>query len=180
MAEAKPSPAAEAASSGAKPSGNKVNFIVMFLVLINTAVVGAVAFMVFKSKQKETLEPGLPAVQRGEEKTQIKEAFEKSNEIKPIIPLETFVVNLSGSRGRRVAKVNVELEVSSAEAKKEVERRQAQIRDIIILLLSSKTHETVSSIEGKDALRSEVKERINSLLSEGRIENIYFTEFIYN
>jgi len=98
--------------------------------------------------------------------------------------METFIVNLAGSKGRRVAKVNMELELKEAEEEgkiaAEIEQRKAQIRDIIIIILSSKSYEEVSSREGKDNLRSEIKDTINSFLTTGKISNVFFTEFIYN
>ena len=62
----------------------------------------------------------------------------------------------------------------------EIEKRKAQVRDIIIIILSSKTYEDVSSREGKDRLRNEIKDTINSFLVQGKIANVFFTEFIYN
>lgn len=182
MAEENATPAPDAGGGGqGNKSGSKVNLIVMLLVVINTAVVGAIAFMVYQSKKADAEAPGVEAVVRGELQTQSEEQASKSAEVKPIIPLETFVVNLSGSRGRRVLKAGVELELPHLEAKKEIDRRQAQIRDIIIMLISSKTYEAVSSQEGKNALRSEIRDTINPFLSEeNKILNVYFSEFIYN
>lgn len=62
----------------------------------------------------------------------------------------------------------------------EIENRKAQIRDIIIIILSSKTYEEVSTREGKENLRNEVKDTINSFLVQGKIAKVFFTEFIYN
>ncbi len=183
MAEEAATPATSAAEGGAHgsaKSGSKMNIIVLALVLVNTIVVGAIAFMVYQAKKAEEKSPGIDAVVRGEIETQHKEREHEAQSVKPIIPLETFVVNLSGSRGRRVAKVSVELELNNLEAKDEVDRRNAQIRDIIIMLLSSKTYESVSTTEGREKLRVEMKDTINAFMSEGKVENIYFTGFIYN
>ena len=61
-----------------------------------------------------------------------------------------------------------------------IEKRKAQIRDIIIIILSSKTYDEVSTREGKDGLKSEIKDTLNAFLTKGKIVNVYFTEFIYN
>ena len=181
MAEAGASGESSAGASEGKGSSSKINIILLLLVLINSGVVGAIAFMVYQAKLKEAAEPGVEAVVRGEIETQKKEAESEANKIKPLVPLEKFVVNLSGSRGRRVVQVGVELELPHLEAKKEIDRRQAQIRDIIIMILSSKTYDVISTKEGKTELRQEIRETINPFLAdENKITNIYFTDFIYN
>ena len=74
----------------------------------------------------------------------------------------------------------MELELKGFEVVKEIDNRKAQIRDFIIIILSSKSYDEVSTKEGKDALRNEIKDNINSFLSKGKILNVYFTELIYN
>jgi flagellar FliL protein len=89
------------------------------------------------------------------------------------------VVNLSGSKGRRIAKVNIELELAGDNVQVEIEQRKAQVRDIIIIILSGKTYDQVSSKDGKDQLRDEIKDTVNAFLTKGKIKNVFFTEFIY-
>lgn len=181
MAEANAAPAAETGSGDGKGSSSKVNLIVILLVVINTAVVGAIAFMVYKGKQAEVANPGIDAVARGEVQTQAEEALAEKQQTKVLLGFKEFVVNLSGSRGRRVVKTTIELELPNDQSKKEIERRGAQIRDQIILILSSRTYEDVSGKDGKELLRSEIKNAINpSLAEEHKILNVYFTDFIYN
>jgi flagellar FliL protein len=78
--------------------------------------------------------------------------------------------------------VNIELELKdlNGNVADEIDKRKAQVRDIIIILLSAKSYEEVSTREGKDNLRAEIKDTINSFLTKGKISSVYFTEFIYN
>jgi flagellar FliL protein len=106
---------------------------------------------------------------------------EKSKEfIGKLVPLETFLVNISGSRGRKLVKINMELEVTNAEVQEEVEKIKPKIRDYIIIIVSSKTFAEISTKEGKNALREEIKNQINLFLTKGQINKVYFTEFILN
>lgn len=181
MADDKAVASAESAPTGGGGGGsNKSNIILIGLVVINMAVVATVGFMLLKGKQKDAAEPKIEHVIKGEHEAQTKEEHENEEVVGPIIPLETFIVNLSGSKGRKVAKVNMEIEVKGDKVQDEIERRKPQIRDIIIITLSSKTYEEVSTKEGKDALRTEIRDTINSFLTKGRITNIFFTDFIYN
>ncbi|WP_413575913.1 flagellar basal body-associated protein FliL [Bdellovibrio sp. HCB290] len=170
-------PAAEAASSGG--SGQKP-ILLIALAVINMLIVAGVGFMLYKGKQKEAAEPKIEDVIKGEAETQHKEAAEEKEVVGKVVPLETFIVNLAGSKGRRVAKVNIELELKGDKAAEEIDKRKAQIRDIIIIILSSKTYEEVSTREGRDSLKNEIKDTINSFLVQGKISNVLFTEFLYN
>ena len=66
---------------------------------------------------------------------------------------------------------------SAPEFGNEVGNRKSQLRDIIIATLAAKTSEAVRTPEGKEALKQELKERINSVLAKGQIARVYFTEF---
>jgi len=48
---------------------------------------------------------------------------------------------------------------------------------VIISTLSAKTSDQLRTPEGKEALKEELKERINSVLAKGQIARVYFTEF---
>lgn len=176
----------EAAQAGdaAKKSGQKP-MVLIGLVVVNMLVVLAVGFMVWKGRKIEAEKPTIDHVVAGEEKTKLKEDAIKETEIGKVIPLETFVVNLAGSKGRKVLKVNMELEVKGNKEGDgniiaEIDTRKAQIRDFIIIILSSKSYEEVSTKDGKDFLRNEIKDNINTFLSKGKITNVFFTEIIYN
>ncbi|KHD89122.1 MAG: flagellar protein FliL [Bdellovibrio sp. ArHS] len=177
MAEEKAAAAEVSAPSGG--SGQKP-ILLIALAVINMLVVAGVGFMLYQGRKKEAAEPKIEQVIKGEAEAQHKEATEEKEVVGKVVPLETFIVNLAGSKGRKVAKVNMELEVKGDHVLDEIEKRKAQIRDIIIIILSSKTYEDVASREGKDGLRNEIKDTINSFLVQGKISNVFFTEFIYN
>ncbi|HEY8272509.1 MAG TPA: flagellar basal body-associated FliL family protein [Pseudobdellovibrionaceae bacterium] len=180
-AAAATSAAATAAPLGGA-GGGKNNIILIALAIVNMLVVGGVGFMLFQGRKKEAAEPKIEQVIKGEKEAQEhdKENTDEKKFVGQIIPLEKFIINLAGSKGRKLASVSIELEVKGSAVQEEIDKRKAQIRDIIIIILSSKTYEEVSSREGKDNLRNEVKDTINSFLVKGKISNVFFTEFIYN
>lgn len=176
MAEQKASEAAPAPV--AAPSGEKPMLFII-LAVVNMLVVAGVGAMIYLNKKKEAAEPKLDHVIQGESETQEREKVAPEF-IGKLIPLETFLVNLAGSRGQKLAKINMELEVNNDEVQKEIDKLKPKIRDIIIMILSSKTYEQVSSKEGKDSLREEIRDQVNLFLTKGQINRVYFTEFIYN
>ncbi|MBF0283341.1 MAG: flagellar basal body-associated FliL family protein [Magnetococcales bacterium] len=96
----------------------------------------------------------------------------------PIFKLEPFVVNLAEPRGNRYLKVAISMEMENDALKPEMERRQPQIQDIILSLLTSKSTQELQSLEGKFRLREELLSRINALLVNGKVKRLYFTDFV--
>ncbi len=118
-------------------------------------------------------------VKKGEEKKgEAKKGEEKKGEATIIFPLDPFIVNLADPTGNRYLKVRVSLELTGPDQQQEIERRLPQVRDGILLLLSSKTFADISSMEGKLTLRTEILHRINQALSKSKVVTIYFTEFV--
>lgn len=105
----------------------------------------------------------------------------EQNKVKPgiTVPLgEEIIVNLAGSRGRRYLKINAVFEVDSEKTVEEIGLRNPQIRDLIIGILRQMTVEKISEKEGIEQVRSEIITGINNRLSEGKVTNIYFTDFV--
>jgi flagellar FliL protein len=94
------------------------------------------------------------------------------------VPLQAFVVNLSGENGRRYLRLVVQLQVRGAKAKEEIERHAGKVRDRLIFLLSSKTFEALSTSEGKYQLQAEITKNLNDALGVAVVEKAYFTEFV--
>lgn len=96
----------------------------------------------------------------------------------PIFSLETFIVNLADKGGNRYLRVTMDLELTNPEVAAEISKRLPQIRDSILMTLPSKRFDDISSVDGKVALRDEILEKLNSILTLGKITNIYFKEFV--
>ena len=163
--------------SGSSSGGKPTLFII--LAVVNMAVVLAVGVMLYMAQKKKDAEAGIDDVIAGEHQ-KVKEEERSKEFIGRLVPLETFLVNISGSRGRKLVKINMELELSNADVQEEVDKIKPKIRDYIIIIISSKTFAEISTREGKNALRDEVKQQINLFLTKGQILNVYFTEFILN
>jgi flagellar FliL protein len=95
-----------------------------------------------------------------------------------MIPLEPFMVNLARSKGSRILKVTVTLELNNPAVQPEVEDNRQKIMDSILVLMSSKTFEDVYSIQGKFKLKDEITTRVNRFLAMGHVKEVYFSEFL--
>ncbi len=61
---------------------------------------------------------------------------------------------------------------------KKVETYKTQLKDTILMLLSSRSFEEISTVEGKLDLKQNLLARINQALGENVVSRIYFTEFV--
>jgi flagellar FliL protein len=95
-----------------------------------------------------------------------------------MMPLEPFMVNLARTKGSRILKVTVTLELNNPAVQPEVEDNRQKIMDSILVLLSSKTFEDVYSIQGKFKLKDEITTRVNRFLAMGHVKEVYFSEFL--
>jgi flagellar FliL protein len=183
--EAKAAPAAPApavTSSGGGGGGPKP-IILIAIAVLNMISMGAVAFILWSSHKAEQKKPKIDDVIEGvhkEDSERDPASVNKEDIVGKLIPMETFLVNLAGSRGSKLVKMNIELELENEAVMSEIEKRKPQIRDIIIIILSSKNYDQIVTKEGKDALRDEVRDTVNSFLTKGHIKRVYFTEFIVN
>jgi flagellar protein FliL len=94
------------------------------------------------------------------------------------VPLQPFVVNLSGDNGRRYLRVVMQLQVKGSKAKEDIEKNLGQMRNQLLFLLSSKTFEDIGSIQGKYQLQEEISKSINEAAGAAVVEKTYFTEFV--
>ncbi len=95
-----------------------------------------------------------------------------------IAELDPFIVNLADSPEIRYLKVSVKLEVDNADTVEEIKNRTPQIRDSILVLLTSKDSATIRTPQGKSQLRDELTQRVNGVLPRRSVKSAYFTEFV--
>lgn len=174
----------EESSAGEKKSSNLL-MIIIIIVLVLIIILGAVAFLfiggddtqavsstpVQQEKPKTTTQKKNPNYEPGEDLRSLKE-------IGILYPLDTFTVNLKSDSGRRFLKTTISLELEGEELSLELDAKAAVLRDRIIRILSSKTLEEVSSKKGKNKLSAQIMDTLNSMITDGHIKGIYFTEFV--
>jgi flagellar FliL protein len=97
-----------------------------------------------------------------------------------VCPLNSFVVNLQDKTGvgKRYLKLTMQLEVGKEEDKLLIGNHNAQLRDTILLLLSSQSLKEINTMEGKLDLKQTLLSRMNQILGDTIVRGIYFTEFV--
>ena len=86
------------------------------------------------------------------------------------------MVNLADPNARRYLKVVLEVEVTSNPEL--LEDNKAKIRDALLMLLSSKTSQDLSTLEGIILLRKEIVDRLNQAIGQPKVSRVYFTDFV--
>lgn len=136
------------------------------------------------AEAKHGEEKGKEEAKHGEEKG--KEGEGKGKEAAPgaanafMGPTATlnFVVNLSDPGRPRFLKLVMDVELENEKSKNEIEMIKPKARDSIITLLSSKTTEELSTVGDKQKLKNEILHRLNSLMTSGKVREVYFTDFM--
>lgn len=149
-----------------------LKWILLGIVVIVLAGGGFTGWFMFFKKDVAEGEQGVQAA------TVRPETKEAASSI--IYPLESFIVNLmdrAGS-GKRYLKTTIELDVPDKEGQNLLELRKAQLRDTILLLLTSQSFAEINSIEGKLELKRALLVRINQTLGKKIVNGLYFTEFV--
>lgn len=71
--------------------------------------------------------------------------------------------------------ISFQIQTSSTEAKDELTKRDFQVRNIAIRLMSGMTENQVQSPVGMDKFETEMKDEINKLMQNGKVVQIYTT-----
>jgi flagellar FliL protein len=151
--------------------GNKMMIIMIAVMVILLIAVGVAAFL-FGARMgaKEQANNNVPV----ETEEQAPE-----NMPGPLVEVQEFIINiLDNDENTRYLKAAMTLEVDSEETVTEVTARMPQIRDTILLLMGNKTFDELRDLQGKLQLRAEMLRSINKVLSSGKVNNIFFTEFV--
>lgn len=101
------------------------------------------------------------------------------------LSLDEFTVNLNDPFGKRYVNVLISLEVAGRDyiaRIKEDELLMAKVRDVILLVLSSKSYSEMNSVAGKVTLKEEIMMRVNEILKSGLnaepVKDVLFPKFL--
>ncbi len=137
--------------------------IVLMIVMIIITGIFSYLFMSYFATQAN----------RGEDNNEI----EDKKGLGPTYNLGEFTVNLSGSGGYQFIKATMVVEVNQDEVITELDKRNPQVRDIIILTLREQMIEDIEE-PGAQVIKNQLMIRVNQILRSGKIINIWFTQLV--
>jgi flagellar protein FliL len=143
-----------------KPKKSKLKLIIIGVIVLFLGAGGFFGYSKYKkSDEKDTV---------------------KEEQVSIIIPLRSFVVNLFDKKGigKRYLKISMEIEVAKEEDKLKIDNNIPQLRDTVLILLSSQTLKDINTMEGKLELKHAILLRMNQILGNETVRRIFFTEFV--
>jgi len=145
----------------------KVFLLVISFIIVATVGASYVTYLMFDNATE--VKPASP-----------EDEDNMSRDLGPVYALDPFTVNLKSSDRLRTdfVRAAIVLELTDRRVIDELRRRQPQVRDCIIEVLLSKAKTEVNSSQGLQALREELRQALNPLLSSGGVKNVFFTEFV--
>ncbi len=158
-----------------KPAGNSLKiFIIMSVIVLQ--IVAAYFLIGFLFKHGSSDQQGATKI------IQTNQAVQYQRDADPnfdhVYVVKDLVVNPAGTNGLRFLLATIGLEVTSEETVKELGKRDVQIHDSIIDILTSRTLPELDDSGSRDSLKTRIKDDINKDLTTGRVLNVYFSKFI--
>ncbi len=171
--------AEEDKEEGADGTEKKKSPLMLIIIIVAVLLIGGGAGAFFMMGDKE--EGTAAAEENGAAESETEEeTVSKSAHYFSLDP--AFIVNFTGKSRARFLQVSIEGMTRDEIVKEEITKHFPQVRNNIVLLLSGKTSEQLSTPDGKDKLRKEVLKEVQDILvaetgKEG-VEDVYFTSFV--
>ncbi|WP_080846440.1 flagellar basal body-associated protein FliL [Cytobacillus gottheilii] len=137
---------------------NNKLLMIMIFILIAIALVGAIVYFTITKLNSDPAEEKEPSID---------EVIEASVEIPEI------TTNLASGE---YLKISFTMQTDDKKAKEELEKRNFQVKNIIIQELADMDAAEVQGKEGQLALQEGLKAKVNELMQEGQIVKVYITE----
>jgi flagellar FliL protein len=115
------------------------------------------------------------------------DASKKEAEHKPALPpvflnIERFTVNLQPDGSEQYLQAEIVVQVKNEETVELLKLHMPQVRSRLLMLLSSKTAEDISTMEGKNKLLGDMVVQLKLPFSKGEkpqeIDSVLFTDFV--
>ncbi len=165
--------AAEAGGEGEAPKKGKSKLILVVGLVVLLAGGGGAGWWFFLRKPHAAAEGEADAREGSHDKG--KDAKDAPGAVEALDP---FIANLADEDGRRYLKATIQFEFFENDIPADFRERTAQVRDVILTLLTSKTFAEIRSPQGKALLREELINRTNHIVHRDIVKSVYFTEFI--
>jgi flagellar FliL protein len=107
-----------------------------------------------------------------------KEKKEGEGEAAAVHLLENLVLNPAGSGGSRFLLLSVAIEVGEAAAAESFKNRDAELRDIILTALGTKSTEELTDISRREPFKEEVIQAIKGRFGKKSVKSLYFPQFV--
>ena len=92
--------------------------------------------------------------------------------------LENLVLNPAGSNGSRFLLLSVAIETGSPTIAADMTTRDAELRDIILTSLGTKTVDQLTDISTREGIKVELMTAISGRFGKNTVKRLYFPQFV--
>ncbi len=92
--------------------------------------------------------------------------------------IENLVLNPAGSNGARFLLVSVGLTMNSIGAATRVKEQDAEVRDIVLRVLGSRSINDLSEVGNRERLKQDILVAVDSLFKGHSVKSVYFPQFV--
>lgn len=129
----------------------------MIILLVAITLVGAILIVVLKQLNENVSlkEPSIDQI------------------LESSVDVQQVTTNLASNDFIRIS---FKFQTDSKKAKKELEKRDFQVKDVIIQELSEMKADEIQGKDGQSKIKEALKEKLNSLMQDGKVVEVYITE----
>lgn len=95
-----------------------------------------------------------------------------------VLLLENLVLNPAGSGGSRFLLLTVAIEAGKPPALEQFKARDAELRDIVLTALGTKTVDQLTDITQRDQFKSELQAAVDARFGKQSVKRLYFPQFV--
>jgi len=145
----------EAAAAAAAAKGKKKKLIILGAIGAVVIIGAVVGYMMYAKGAAEKAAKQAELEQTPEYKLQQQLKFKKENKPPSFIKMDEFTVNLPGRGGEHYLQASIVLRTADGSTEGRIKDFLPIVRDRVILVLSSRTMQELSTVEGKNAMARE-------------------------
>ncbi|WP_342442696.1 flagellar basal body-associated protein FliL [Lysinibacillus sp. FSL K6-0057] len=138
---------------------NNKMLTMIIILLVAVILIGVILFVLLTQFNKPTgaVEPSIDEI------------------VEATVEIPEITTNLAD---KRVVRLSLKIQTTSKDAAAELTKRVFQVQNIAIQELSEMEQKDLEGKQGKQIFQKSLKTRINELMQEGEVQEVYFTSFI--
>lgn len=131
-----------------------------------------------KASTKKSDEEPAEETKPSKKSAAVESAIPEDADVKNIVELPPFIVNLADTEQARYLRMTVSLGVAGEGGEKPDQLFITRIRNAMLAVLSEKSSDQILTVEGKTALRKELLQAAKAASEDPEVQAIYITDFI--
>src|SRR5688572_31040679 len=147
---------------------------VLAMYLITPAIRGEPFFWEQRVAAETTENEDQDGEEEAPDPSHFKRQKKKSRDLGALLPIESVIVNVADTQGRRFLKASLTLEMETGEVA-DVQARLPVLRGAVIDVLASRNLDDLVAPDARTVIREEILESLNSKDDDLKFKDLFFT-----